>query len=395
MFWFWATNYNVMLAMDLAFWVTAIRLAKGKVWRIMVTVFVAAQLAGLVSMMAGYDWVPHGPKGLLVAVIVWHYSEVIALPLFLVSLGCFRIFRRISRNRGLRASPPPAASKIENPVGRREFIGTCAAMAPPFFTVGMTGFALAQLSSFRVRRFKLPIHSLPPALDGMTIAHVSDIHVGRMTCGRVLRTMVNTTNSLRTDLVLFTGDLINSELSDLSEGIELVRAMQGRYGQCMIEGNHDLFENGAEFVRRVKAAGVPLLLNESATCRVRGFPVQLFGLRWTGGGNQERDKETPLQLGGLLRQRHHDAFPILLSHHPHAFDAAARAGLPLTLAGHTHGGQLMFDKHHGVGPAMFRYWSGLYERGNSKMIVSNGVGNWFPLRVNAPAEIVHITLRGA
>jgi predicted MPP superfamily phosphohydrolase len=95
----------------------------------------------------------------------------------------------------------------------------------------------------------------------------------------------------------------------------------------------------------------------------------------------------------LLQQRKTEAFPILLAHHPHAFDAAAEAGLPLTLSGHTHGGQLMLNEQLGFGPAMFRYWAGLYERRESKLIVSNGVGNWFPLRVNAPAELIHVTLR--
>ena len=75
------------------------------------------------------------------------------------------------------------------------------------------------------------------------------------------------------------------------------------------------------------------------------------------------------------------------------FDIAADANIPLTLAGHTHGGQLMLSERFGAGPMMFKYWSGLYRRNNSALVVSNGVGNWFPLRNNAPAEIVHITLR--
>jgi hypothetical protein len=66
--------------------------------------------------------------------------------------------------------------------------------------------------------------------------------------------------------------------------------------------------------------------------------------------------------------------------------------MPLTISGHTHGGQLMWNERTGFGPALFRYWSGLYTRGESKLIVSNGVGNWFPLRINAPAELVHLTL---
>jgi predicted MPP superfamily phosphohydrolase len=193
-----------------------------------------------------------------------------------------------------------------------------------------------------------------------------------------------------------TGDLINYELSDLAEGIALVKAMEGRYGQWMIEGNHDLLQNGAEFERRVKAAGVPLLLNESAVATVRGQPVQLLGLRWAEGyDTQQCERVTAVWLRELARQRQPDCFPIVLAHHPHVFDAAVEANLPLTLSGHTHGGQLMFDSQHGVGPAFFRYWSGLYARGGARLVVSNGVGNWFPIRINAPAEIVHITLRRA
>ena len=107
------------------------------------------------------------------------------------------------------------------------------------------------------------------------------------------------------------------------------------------------------------------------------------------------DQRQAASMRELLAARNASAFPILLAHHPHAFDAAADAQLPLTLSGHTHGGQLMLNEQLGFGPAMFRYWSGLYERGASKLIVSNGVGNWFPLRLNAPAEVVHLTLRRA
>jgi len=123
--------------------------------------------------------------------------------------------------------------------------------------------------------------------------------------------------------------------------------------------------------------------------------VQLLGLSWTRIYGKGRDAAIATSDQRLLEQRVADAFPILMAHHPHAFDAAASAGLPLTLSGHTHGGQLMLNEQLGFGPALFRYWSGLYECGQSKLIVSNGVGNWFPLRLNAPAEILHLTLRTA
>jgi uncharacterized protein len=331
--------------------------------------------------------------------MIWHYFALAAgltvlLPLGIVRAGAWMV-RAVTRVRGVSQNRPVATPASGKSLTRREFIGTCAALTPPLFSVGLTGVALAQLSQFRVRRFTLSIPSLPRVLDGITIAHVSDIHVGRVTSGRVLREMVNTTNALRADLVLLTGDLINHELADLPEAIALVKAMVGRYGQCMVEGNHDLHEDGGEFERRVKAAGVPLLLDETGIGEVRGYPVQFFGLRWMGGNHQQRDRVTALQVRRLMKLRQPEAFPILLAHHPHAFDAAVEADLPLTLAGHTHGGYLMLDSQHGFGPALFRYWSGLYARGRSQMIVSNGVGNWFPIRINAPAEIVHLTLRCA
>ena len=114
----------------------------------------------------------------------------------------------------------------------------------------------------------------------MTIAHVSDIHVGRFTNGSTLNRLVDATNNLRADLVVMTGDLINMSLSDLPAGLDAVRRMEGRFGTYLIEGNHDLIEDRYEFRRRTKASGVPLLVNETTTVRVRGPDVQLLGIRW-------------------------------------------------------------------------------------------------------------------
>jgi hypothetical protein len=413
MFWFWFMYVLnlLMIVFDAVWWVVAMRLTKSRPWRIGVSVFIAAQMAALYSLMCGLEWHYYTPKAVLAAVVIWHNLGLgFGFGIFVV-LGTVRagswIVRTAARMKGVRPNRSVATPAGANPLTRREFFGACAALAPPLFTIGSTGVALAQLSRFRVRRFTLPIAALPRALDGITIAHVSDIHVGRLTCGRVLRRMVESTNALRADLVLMTGDLIHYDLADLAEGIDLMKAMGGRYGQWMIEGNHDLMENGTEFERRVKAAGLPLLLDESAVANVRGHPVQCFGLRWFGDVHQPRersltitspsakDRVTAFQVREVLKRRQPDAFPILLAHHPHAFDAAVKADLPLTLAGHTHGGQWMLDRQHGLGPALFRYWSGLYTRGRSQMIVSNGVGNVLPLRINAPAEIVHLTLRCA
>jgi predicted MPP superfamily phosphohydrolase len=270
------------------------------------------------------------------------------------------------------------------------------ASLPPLVTVGMVGAALPQLDNFRVRQIDVPIAGLPEALEGMTIAHVSDVHVGKYTKGPVLEAIVATTNSLKPDLILMTGDLIDWSMKDLPSAIQMMKAFRTATGggAIMCEGNHDLFDDRLGFEQGVKNAGISLLLNESQIVPIRGQKVQLLGIKWGGLSANRRDASINSHVNEVVDLRQDDAFPILLAHHPHAFDAAAARGIPLTLAGHTHGGQLMI-RELGAGPMLFKYWSGLYRDLDASLVVSNGVGNWFPLRVGAPAEILHLKLRKA
>ena len=381
-----------MVSLDLIWWIILAR-ATNHAGRIIISIFMAAMMVGLLVIIIGRmsrgDWDRMIPKSAISAIFIWHFIGLGLLTLLGVLLIPVLIGQKIISHK--------ASAKIEraemNHWTRRDFLRFSGAILPPVFTFGLTGIAMAQLNNFRVRRFVLPIVDLPRELDGMTIAQVSDMHVGRFTKGEILEKTVQAVNEKRADLVLLTGDLINDALADLDTGLELVRRMESRFGIAIIEGNHDLIENPREFETRVRASGIPFLLDESMIVDVRGFSVQLLGTRWPRVHGQGRDAAIRADVNKLLTQCEPNAFPILLAHHPHAFDAAAEAGVPLTLSGHTHGGQLMLNEQLGFGPAMFRYWSGLYERGTSKLIVSNGVGNWYPLRMNAPAEIVHLTLR--
>jgi hypothetical protein len=388
------TIIGLMVSLDILWWIVLARLANQSAARVVISIFMLAMIVGLVAIIAARlsrsGWDRIFPKFAVSAIFIWHFIGLVLLMIIAVALIPILLGKKIvSRN-----APAKIEARVDaNGWSRRDFLRFSAAMLPPIFTLSATGIAMSQLNRFRVRRFALPIVDLPKELDGMTIAQVSDMHVGRFTNGRVLEKMVAAVNEMRADLVLLTGDLINDALADLDTGLALVRKMEARFGLTIIEGNHDLIEDPRAFETRVRASGIPFLLDESTIVNVRGFPVQLLGLRWTRVSGEGRDAATSADVKKLLEQRTSDAFPILLAHHPHAFDAASDAKLPLTLSGHTHGGQLMLNEQLGFGPAMFRYWSGLYERGPSKLIVSNGVGNWFPLRVNAPAEIVHITLR--
>ena len=382
-----------MVGLDLLWWAASTRIARPSFARIAVAIFALAQLTGLIWLLA-QRFARAESTGLfskfaLANVFIWH---MILLPLLLLlAIALLPILAMLALVGSARRLGNPAPADARGALNRRQFLGVALAAAPPLFNLSLATIAMRQLEQFRVRRFVLPVAGLPSDLHGLTITQISDLHVGRFTSGRVLRDVVRVVNELRVDLVLLTGDLINDALIDLDHGLDLVRSMQARYGVYLIEGNHDLIENGPEFERRVKNSGIPFLLDESIVIKIRGASLQLLGLSWTRA-RENRDAAIATAVNHLLNQRQPESFPILLAHHPHAFDAAAAASVPLTLAGHTHGGQLMLNDRYGFGPALFRYWSGLYSKGANKLVVSNGVGNWFPLRVRAPAELLHLTL---
>ena len=384
-----------MFALDIFWWAISGRIAKATFARIGVTIFALAQLAGLIWLLtqrfAHAESMALFSKFAMATVFIWHMIFLPLLLLLAIALSPILAMAALIRTARRLRNSNPASVDANVALSRRQFLGVALAAAPPLFNLSFATIAMRQLDQFRVRRFVLPIVGLPSDLHGLTITQISDMHVGRFTSGRVLREVVRVVNELRTDLVLLTGDLINDAIADLDHGLDLVRSMQASHGVYLIEGNHDLIENGPEFERRMKDSGIPFLLDESVVITVRGTALQLLGLSWTRA-RENRDVAIAAAVRQLLNQRQPESFPILLAHHPHAFDAAAAASVPLTLAGHTHGGQLMLNEQCGFGPALFRYWSGLYTKGASKLIVSNGVGNWFPLRVRAPAELLHLTL---
>ena len=354
-----------------------------------------AQIAGLSwilsSRLMDFDW--KIPVTITSAIYVWHFVGLILC--ILLSLALIVIFGSGKFRQKIR---PKVASEI-NPgshqLSRREFLGLAAAATPPLLTLGMVGIARSQIEGFRVRPMEILIPELPRDLSGVTIAHVSDMHVGPFTTGKVVREMIEVVNTLRADLVLLTGDLINSDLNDLPEAIDAVRRMEGKFGRWIIEGNHDLIDNGVAFRNQIRAANIGFLRKETKELVLHGQPIQLLGMQWVSRHVRNFDEANEKAVQMLARNQNKGSFPILLAHHPHAFDAAASEQIPLTLAGHTHGGQLMLNERLGCGPAIFRYWSGVYKKGPARLVVSNGVGNWFPLRINAPAEIIHLTLRRA
>ncbi|TVQ53277.1 MAG: hypothetical protein EA377_08290 [Phycisphaerales bacterium] len=381
-------------------------------WRAAVAVFSLTFLGCYAWMMAsrsmGTGWSPH--PWLLAMLMLWGmiFLPFVAIP----SAAGWYLWRGVRRfglalrrlKRGKRTMKPEAADRAESTrtdgpaatsdqlvdqsMTRRQLIAASCIAFPMVATLGTTVYSIPQKRRFTVRTIEVPIPDLPRALDGTRIAHISDTHVGKFTRGPILDQIAHETSRLDADLVVMTGDLIDHTVQDLPEALEMIDKIKTRNPVVTIEGNHDLFDGRSVFRRMVREHGVSLLLDESRIVWINDYPVQLLGIKW-------HDRQHPIdQHVDIVAERiDRDAFPVLLAHHPHAFDRARDHDIPLTLAGHTHGGQLMLSSEFGAGPAIFKYWSGLYTKDNNSLVVSNGAGNWFPLRTNAPAEIVHVILR--
>ncbi|NLX14419.1 MAG: hypothetical protein GXY44_12300 [Phycisphaerales bacterium] len=306
------------------------------------------------------------------------------------------------------------AKKVDPSVrlSRRALLARSAMLTPVLLSGGFVAGGLYQADRFVVRRISLKLPRLPDRLRGLTITHLSDLHVGRLFRPEHLSAMVEASNKLGSDLVAITGDILDHSNDFLPAAAEAISQLEHRYGRFLVIGNHDLIDDPRMMLSYLDAREPNLLCDRMKPMEIGGERVRIAGLFWSRyehpRGNDPghvgrveatlgrlADRDTP--VGSLVPPVEQEPFTIGLVHHPHAFDALADRGVDLTLAGHTHGGQVMltppgWSERIGAGNLLFRYLWGEYRRGDSLLYVNAGVGNWFPLRVNAPAEIVQLRL---
>jgi hypothetical protein len=268
-----------ILVADLLWWrradVRARRLRHALGWRLLIGLFMGGQIALVLWLLGGRasaaPSLGRPPQSLSAAAYLWHLLLLPAGWVLVATTGLLLRAWRWGRRQAGRADPlPPAtllpAAGVGEAATRRQFLGTLTAAAPVLLTGAGVACSRTQLHEFRVRPIGVALPGLPPELDGLRIALVSDLHVGTFTSSRTVQRVVEETSRLNADLVLLPGDLINNALTDLSDALDAVRNMQSRYGAYLCVGNHDLIEDGAEFVRRVKARAPP------ARQRVPGRP---------------------------------------------------------------------------------------------------------------------------
>lgn len=254
---------------------------------------------------------------------------------------------------------------------------------------------LGSIKRFEWNRFELPIGSLPPALEGLRVLHLTDIHL-KSTWHPALDELLRRVQDDPPDLLLITGDFVEDKFDSraaLPMVERLVRGLQSRFGIYAITGNHD----GDFVAARVARWGVHALpVGASMRIDVRGAQLDLIGLAGLG----RHDLETQDVLN-LPPPRDVSASPVpcvVLSHYPDALPRLQHAGIvpDLFFAGHTHGGQVCLPGRipilrHDTLPR--RYCSGVHRLGDTWLVVGRGMGySSYPIRMFCPAEVVEVVL---
>ncbi|MDD6088730.1 MAG: metallophosphoesterase [Desulfovibrionaceae bacterium] len=234
-----------------------------------------------------------------------------------------------------------------------------------------------------VRKETLFFSNLPPELEGMRIAHLSDLHISALFSENWIRQTVSRTNALKPDLVVITGDFADGNLDSLQENLLLLGGLQAKYGIFACVGNHEVYSGMIHHIADLEQnTGIRFLNNSSAT------PIS--GLDIAGIADRQ---EKQIGLDGpdpirALARTNPESFRIVLQHRPSPVTPAA-----LQLSGHTHGGQLVFLKPL---VALFNegMTDGIYNKNGTTVLIHRGSGLWpgFPLRFGVPSEIVLITL---
>jgi hypothetical protein len=361
---------------------------------------------------------------------LWLTSSIVSYLFIKIIAGAEWLWRRLRKSPPAKPVLPTAQHAFSASDAHSESInhsrryffqaaGVIAGAVP--FVSGVYGFA-AERFQFDVREIEIPVANLPPALDGLRITQLSDIHIGSYMPVAQVRRAVSMANELKGDLAVVTGDFVTGRRDPLEDCITELSRLRAPLGIWGCNGNHEIYaraeEKSAELFQEF---GMKLLRQENAEVRWNGSAFNLLGVDYQRQHDAENNP-SPMLVGvrPLVRR---DIPNILLSHNPNSFPKAAELGIELSLAGHTHGGQVrveILDYRWSPADFLTPYVAGLYkrplfapsERNENEIVVSHpanhlqpptcsiyvnrGLGTiGAPVRLGVPPEITLITLRRA
>lgn len=255
--------------------------------------------------------------------------------------------------------------------------------------------------SIGISEYTLENSNLPPEFSGFRIVQVSDLH--NTSFGKDNSSLISLVEKCDADIIVITGDLIDSRLTDIDCALSFARAAAEIAPVYYVTGNHEA--RVSEYVRLksgLEEAGITVLDDTAVPVSLGGAEITLAGINdpnfiegyWSSGSDSLVEQKLRSLLDGI------EGFRILLSHRPELFDVYVSCGVDLVLSGHAHGGQFRLPFIGGVfspGQGLFpEYDSGVFTENATSMVVSRGLGNSiFPVRINNRPELVCVTLENS
>lgn len=287
------------------------------------------------------------------------------------------------------ATEAPGDVALEGPT-RRQLVARATAAGALCASGLLTfrGLRTAALEPPELTVTEVPLRGLPKSLDGFTIVHLTDIHVGHVIREAFVDRLVEVAGRVKADLVAITGDLVDGSPAQLGHIVQRLTRIQARHGIAFASGNHDYYSGWERWAPVLTGMGFQVLRNRRISIGDPGGSFDLIGVDDYGSRRMSGGFDLELALDGWDSQRP----SVLLAHQPQSLSAAARRHVGLQLSGHTHGGQLFPATI--VGDLIWGDLNrGLSKLGDTYCYTSCGCGFVGPpMRIGAPPEVAKIVL---
>jgi len=333
----------------------------------------------------------------------WFFGSLVGFVTAIPFWGLDRMLRLIHSSRrkpprgvGSAHSAAEDSGAVAFPARRRFLEQTAMVVASVPFAAGAYGM-LYERVDVETTHQRVKLRRLPKAFDGFRIAQLSDIHIGPFMSEEEIRRIVGLANKVKPDLMVLTGDFVTW---DPSTQVPVVRALAGLkapFGIYGCVGNHEAWSHTEDSITALFAAeGIKILRQERVAISSQNEAFNLIGVDFQ---TKTRLRNRPGRgehfvrkyLSGVEKLIAPETANVLLSHNPNTFDRAAELGIELSLAGHTHGGQVSLEfVNQNISPSRLitSYVKGWFQKAGAQLYVNRGIGTiGIPIRIGSPPEI--------